>query len=466
MFENVILLIVGLLVGLGSGIYFLRNKFREIYSSEVINLNNDLQKSNHNHDLEINHNIQLQDEKIKNYDEKITLIEKNHLDNLKQEKDNYEKLLDEKEKHYEDKIIQLNRIVKEKNDDKEHIVKNITKDFKVSATEVIKEINKDTQDFSKKTFTEDKKVIQEFGTKIEKLNKTVDNYQLTVNTSHQSIVKDLRAFSKAFDSSPNIRGEFGQENLRNLLENFGMVKNIDFLEQDKFYRDDEKLIPDCIYKIPNNKNIAIDAKAPMFHYKSAMETEDDKKSEELLKKHAQVVRLHMKKLSEKAYWDRITLHSPQFVIMYIPGEHFYFTALKYDPKLLTDAFMANVIISCPSHLFAHIKIATNMWSDHYADENIKNVISEAKEIHSRWVTMQEHLIGLRKSILSVQKNFNGFIGSYTHKLMPQINKFRKYGVDSGKIIEHAEPIETDIKKIKVITDESLKEPKLIRQPVK
>ena len=80
--------------------------------------------------------------------------------------------------------------------------------------------------------------------------------------------------------------------------------------------------------------------------------------------------------------------------------------------------------------------------------------------------MQEHLIGLRKSILSVQKNFNGFIGSYTHKLMPQINKFRKYGVDSGKIIEHAEPIETDIKKIKVITDESLKEPKLIRQPVK
>ena len=76
MFENVILLIVGLLVGLGSGIYFLRNKFREIYSSEVTNLNNDLQKSNHNHELEINHNIQLQDEKIKNYDEKITLIEK------------------------------------------------------------------------------------------------------------------------------------------------------------------------------------------------------------------------------------------------------------------------------------------------------------------------------------------------------------------------------------------------------
>ena len=188
-------------------------------------------------------NEKLYKERIKSYEDRIILIENNHFDNLKLEKNNYQSLLEKKEKHFEEKIDQLNQIIKEKNDDKEHIVKNITKDFKVSATEVIKEINKDTQDFSKKIFSEDKKVIEEFGSKIEKLNKTVDNYQLTVNTSHQSIVKDLKAFSKAFDSSPNIRGEFGQENLRNLLENFGMVKNIDFLEQDKFYRDEEKLIP-------------------------------------------------------------------------------------------------------------------------------------------------------------------------------------------------------------------------------
>ena len=281
------------------------------------------------------------------------------------------KLLHKKSNHHQESIDQLNSVIKEKNDDKENIVKNLTKDFKVSATEVIKEINKDTQDFSKRTFTEDKKVIEEFGNKMENFKKVVDTYELSVNSSHKSLEKDLKALSKAFDSSPNIRGEFGQENLRNLLESFGLIEHIDFLDQDDFYRDEEKLIPDCIYRIPNNRNLAIDAKAPMFHYKAAMETEDNKISEDFLKKHAAAVRQHMKKLSEKAYWDRIKSHSPQYVIMYIPGEHFYFTALRFDHKLLTDAFRSNVIISCPSLLFGHIKIAANMWSHHNADENIK-----------------------------------------------------------------------------------------------
>ena len=129
------------------------------------------------------------------------------------------------------------------------------------------------------------------------------------------------------------------------------------------------------------------------------------------------------------------------------------------------SFKLNVIISCPSLLFGHLKVAANMWSQFYADENVKDIIGEAKELHSRWAGMQDHIISLGKSVGSVQKHFNGFVGSYSRKLLPQIDRFKKYGVDSGKIIQHIDEVDGDIKNVKLITEESQKKPQIMKEVI-
>ena len=467
-------LIVGCLFGYLAAQKLLKNKFSSNNDLTIVALkkeielikqehSSELKKINDIHDLNIENIKTINKKEIENLYDRIDKIKQDHDKEITIKEASHNDIVEQIKVHHTKETQSLLDRIKEKTEDQEKIIKNLLPNFENIASKTLKNTAKEFQDISKKTFSDDHKVIKEWTERFDKLGKTVDSYETQVKTSHSSIQKDLRAFHKAFDSSPNVRGEYGQESLRNSLESHGMIKHTDFIEQDNFTRDDEKLIPDCIIKLPDNRNLAIDAKAPMFHYKAAVETEDKKISNGYLKKHAEAVRSHMKKLSEKAYWDRIKSHSPQFVIMYIPGDHFYLSALQFDHKLQADAFKLNVIISCPSLLFGHLKVAANMWSQFYADENVKDIIGEAKELHSRWAGMQDHIISLGKSVGSVQKHFNGFVGSYSRKLLPQIDRFKKYGVDSGKIIQHIDEVDGDIKNVKLITEESQKKPQIMKE---
>jgi DNA recombination protein RmuC len=251
--------------------------------------------------------------------------------------------------------------------------------------------------------------------------KAVAETQNAVRAETTRLVQALRA-------SPKTRGRWGEHTLQNVLELSGLSPYCDFSTEETFDHYDGRIRPDVVIRLPGGRHLAVDAKTSTTAYLDAIEATVDADRERHLVLHAAQTREHMRKLAAKSYWEGLTI-TPDFVVMFIPGENFYAAAVERDPSLFEDAAAQRVIIATPATLIALAKAVAFGWRQEKVAENAQHVHDLGRELYRRMTVMAEHIQGCGGSLAKAVKGFNDFIGSLEHSVMPQARRFTELEVE-------------------------------------
>ena len=235
----------------------------------------------------------------------------------------------------------------------------------------------------------------------------------------------------ALRSAPKTRGRWGEEALKNVLELSGMSSFCDFVTEKSYAVEDGRLRPDAIIRMPGARFLVVDAKAPMSAYFDAVDAVEEGERERHLVRHASAVRDHMKKLSAKQYQDYVRESfqvTPDFVVMFIPGDNFFSAAIERDPKLFQDGSEMNVLIVTPTTLLALAKAIAFGWRQEKVAENARHVAELGRDLYKRLAAMGEHVVGLGRALDRGVRSYNDFVGSLEGSVLPQARRFAELEV--------------------------------------
>jgi DNA recombination protein RmuC len=253
--------------------------------------------------------------------------------------------------------------------------------------------------------------------------RSVTETQEKLRTETANLVTALR--------SPHTRGRWGEMQLRRVCELAGMVDRCDFVEQSSFDSDGGRLRPDVIVQLPGGKTLVVDAKAPLEAYLSAVEATDPDQRKAYLAAYGRHVRDHVAKLSQKAYWSQFD-SSPEFVVMFLPGESLYSAALEEVPALIDESVGQKVIVASPTTLIAVLRAAAYGWRQEKVAESARSVSELGRELHSRLGTLVGHFMKLGRSLESSVRAYNDTVGSMESRVLVTARKLSEHGAASGE----------------------------------
>ncbi len=256
--------------------------------------------------------------------------------------------------------------------------------------------------------------------------------QLQLQAETGNLVTALRA--------PHVRGRWGEIQLRRVVELAGMLQYCDFDEQTTVATDDGRIRPDVIIRLPGNRTIVIDAKVPFDAFYESISTTDDVIRAARLKDHARLVRAHIGSLSKKSYWESVQ-PTPEFVLLFLPGETFYSAALEIDPSLIEDGVGKGVIIATPTTLIALLKAVSYGWRQEQMAENAKEVSELGKTLYDRLRTFTNHFADIGKGLDRALDSYNRGVGSLEGRVLRTARRFKERGALSGEDIEILEPLD-------------------------
>ena len=256
--------------------------------------------------------------------------------------------------------------------------------------------------------------------------------QKSLTQETQNLVKALRR--------PEVRGRWGEITLRRLVELAGMVEHCDFVEQVHTENDGQIIRPDMIVNMPDQRQLVVDVKTPLDAYLAAAEAEDDAQRKLGLERHAKNVRAHIKMLSTKAYWGQFE-ESPEFVILFIPGDQFLSAALGEEPDLIEYALARQIILATPTSFVALLKAVAYGWRQLALADNAREIRVLAEDLYGRLGTFVSHMNKVGRQLSSSVENYNKAVGSLERSVLPGARKFTELGVHGKKDIEKLETLD-------------------------
>ncbi|MEL7312287.1 MAG: DNA recombination protein RmuC [Pseudomonadota bacterium] len=241
---------------------------------------------------------------------------------------------------------------------------------------------------------------------------------------------------------PEVRGQWGEITLKRLVEMAGMVEHCDFIEQASQRDEDGRLIrPDMVIRMPDDRELVVDVKTPLDAYLSAIEAEQPEMRDQLLTQHARKVRERIDELARKSYWSQFE-KSPEFVILFIPGDQFLSAAVQKQPSLIDDALRQNIILATPTSFVALLKAVAYGWRQLSLAENAEQIRRLAIDLHDRLGVFSEHLAKVGRQLDGSTKAFNQAVGSLERNVLPGARKFTELGIQPKKTLEPVQPVES------------------------
>jgi DNA recombination protein RmuC len=265
------------------------------------------------------------------------------------------------------------------------------------------------------------------------LLRQVSEGQEQLRGAAQHLVRALR--------TPNVRGRWGEIQLRRVVELAGMLPYCDFDEQPSLLSEYGRQRPDLIVKLPGGKTIVVDAKVPLEAYLDATDAQDAAGRDRRMLDHARQVREHMAKLGAKSYWGQVQ-PSPEFVVMFLPGEAFFQAALQHDPEIIDFGVRCQVYPASPITLIALLQVVAQGWRHERLARNAEEIQELGKELYARVSRMTDYLETLRTRLDSTVKAFNETVGSYETRVLVTARKFKELGAASGHDIEPLQTVDT------------------------
>jgi DNA recombination protein RmuC len=263
-----------------------------------------------------------------------------------------------------------------------------------------------------------------------------------LQTETRNLVTALRA--------PTVRGRWGEIQLKRVVELAGMLEYCDFSQQTSINGDEGFLRPDLVVKLPGGKNIVVDAKAPLAAYLEALEVEGDARTERL-KSHARQIRDHLMKLSAKSYWEKLE-PTPEFVVLFLPGETFFSAALEADPSLNETGVNARVILATPTTLIALLRAVSYGWRQEQLAANAQKVADLGAELHGRLRSFVDHFGRIRSGLETAVDAYNKAVGSLESRVLVSARKLKDLGAGGGDDLEVVEGIDKVPRSVQVGED--------------
>ncbi len=290
--------------------------------------------------------------------------------------------------------------------------------------------------------------LDRFGTQVNEIEKARVG-------AYEGLREQLRGLGEASDGlrvqtaslanslrSPVARGRWGEVQLRRVVEMTGMLEHCDFVEQVSATVDDRRLRPDMIVRLPGGKTVLVDAKAPLESYLRAVDAPDEAERSRLLAAHAAAVRNHMRRLAAKEYWAHSGA-TPDFVIMFLPGEAFFSAALQADPELIEFGAGEKVVPATPTTLIALLRSVQYGWSQERVAANAQAVSDLGRELYKRMNVLVEHVAAVGNGLEGAVKAYNKAVGSLERNVLPQARRFKELGAaPAGNEIEPLRPVES------------------------
>ncbi|WP_404423959.1 DNA recombination protein RmuC [Thalassospira australica] len=296
--------------------------------------------------------------------------------------------------------------------------------------------------------------LQAFDTKVNELeNSRKEAYGELRNQvgqlveSQTRLSKETQTLSSALRSSSSVSGKWGELQLRRIVELAGMLKHCDFEEQVHFNTDEGAQKPDMVIHLPGGKNIVVDAKAPTSAYLEAIEEKHDEiRREALMGTYVTNVRKVISDLSKKSYWKSVD--SPEFVVLFLPGESFFSAALERDPRLIEDSFRDGVILATPTTLLGLLKAVAYGWRQEALAENARDISEIGQQLFERLGTLAKNFSSMGKSLESTVKNYNKTLGTLEGTVLVSARKLKeKHIVADDRVVEEPPHAETHVREI-------------------
>jgi len=267
---------------------------------------------------------------------------------------------------------------------------------------------------------------------IEQQLQTLSQRELELQKETASLVTALRA--------PQVRGRWGEMTLRRVAELAGMAERCDFFEQETQETESGRIRPDVIVRLPGDRTVVVDAKVPLTAYLDAMAATSDAERRNALMRHSQQVAKHVDQLSNKTYWQQFQ-PAPEFVVLFLPGDHFFSAALEYKPTLVEDAARLKILIATPSTLIAILKGVAYGWRHERLAENAEQIRQVAAEIFDRIVTLETHFNDVGRSLGKSVEAYNRCVASLESRLYPSLRRIRELGATTVEEPPAPEPVD-------------------------
>lgn len=268
----------------------------------------------------------------------------------------------------------------------------------------------------------------------------------SLNTVQVRMNAETAKLSTALGST-RTAGTWGEVQLRRVVELAGMTEHCDFNEQQVYSDDSGVSRPDLVVSLPGNIKIVVDAKAPTDAYREAAAEADPVLRAPKLALHAAKVRDHVEKLSRKDYWSKIEDLSPEFVVLFLPGDSFLAAAIESDPGIMDRAIAKKVLLATPMTLVALLKAVAYGWRQEAVSRSAEEVSRLGRELHDRLARFSEHLNSASKGLSTAVRGFNAAIGSFEQQLVPGARRFTELGAQGTKQLDVPDRVEAEVREV-------------------